>query len=153
MAENKKGDSEQLIAYCDKRGHQIVPDTDAAKSLLAQIQARQREEAKRLAAAAEERFHALRERNKSRRIVASQVTKRQFVAELKNTMARGQIGGQLRYAVFENFAFQDRFSDPDRDTSLPNGNRFYVYECMDGNVGLEVVVSEGTVIVSDVVLR
>ena len=150
IAEGRNSDAETLLDYCDDKSIAVAPKSEAGKGVLADIRRRQAEELRRIAEEQQRKAAAelaqFRGKNQRERVRASVLTKFEFIQELRNTITRGRIDNNVTYAIFENYAFQDRIGDPDRNVRLPDGDRYFVYRCRDGNVGITVTVINEMVI-------
>jgi type II secretory pathway pseudopilin PulG len=122
-------------------GMDIEPETTQGKHAVSELLADQKAAKQRAAElamkVAESQLKELRAKNQSNRVIAATVTKREFVNRLRSTATRGRIEVS---AIFECFAFQDVFGDPDSNVDWGDGKRLYLYRCSDGAVQLEVRV-------------
>jgi len=150
VAEGRNGDAETLLNFCDDKSIAVAPKSKDGEGVLADIRRRQADELRRIAQEQQRKAAAelaqFRAKNQRERVRASVLTKFEFIQELRNTMTRGRIDNTVTYAIFENYAFQDRIGDPDRNVGLPDGDRYFVYRCRDGNVGITVTVINEMVI-------
>ena len=81
-----------------------------------------------------------REKNKREAVVASSLTKKEFIEKLRSKMAKDgcSIDDSHQVAHFYNFAFQDTFGDPDSNVEFTGSKRLITYQCQDGSLQLTV---------------
>ncbi|WP_146115667.1 MULTISPECIES: hypothetical protein [Pirellulaceae] len=152
VAESRNEEAERLLDYCDDKSITVDPTSEEGQKVLEQIRRRQAEERQRLVNEQQQKDAAelaeFRSKNQRTRVRASQLTKSEFIQELRNTFTRGRIDDTVTYAIFENYAFQDRIGEPDKNIGLPGSDRYFVYRCRDGNVGITVFVTNDMVVLS-----
>jgi hypothetical protein len=145
-------DARKIVSYALTNKIALSPETPKGRQLLSDYitalnEAREREAQEEQAAEASQ-LARTRAANKRKAIVAAKVTKKQFIATMHAAMARGRIDDLVTYAIFEDYAFQDIFGEPDRNVEWVNSERLFGYRCANGSLQLTVTVIEATVIVS-----
>lgn len=149
--DNKVTKSKALVLHMQESNMSIEPESMQGKKvvseLLAEQQAAKLRSAELAREAAETQLKELRAKNQSNRVIAAALTKKEFVNRLRSTATRGRIEVS---AIFESYAFQDVFGDPDSNVDWVDGKRLYLYRCVDGAVQLEVMVLDSRVFLSGI---
>ena len=142
-AENSDNDKcLDVVRYMESMEIPIELETDSGKRFLSNLYAERETEKRKLLAQrqkqAAEELEEIRKTNKAMFVPARRLSKKAFVAKMREVMADGRLDDNFTHAIFMYNSFQDVFGEPNSNVAW-NGNRLIQFRCLDGSVQLEVI--------------
>jgi hypothetical protein len=132
-----------LVARTQRSKLALSPETLQGKKLVFDLETEQAEarrvESERRIKAEADRLAGVRAKNRSMRVAAGSLTKREFIDKLKQVMYQGRIDDLATHAIFEDHSFEDVFGEPARNIEWVDHRRLVSYPCRDGVLVLTVM--------------
>ena len=132
----------KLVSYTQTREISVAAETPQGQKLVHDFLNEQceamRRKAQQQSEAEARRLAEVRAKNQKNSVVACRLTKRRFIEKMKEIMRYGRLDDLVTQCIFEDYAFQDTFGDPDSNVEWEHSKRLILYRCIDGAIQLTV---------------